>query len=426
MKVPVAMIRSEAHQEMPTNDAQRETPMPPLVNSAREAALKALGDLRPVRPPLFENDSRTLWLSSRTEAGRDLPSYFLVYFLLVDFLEFPHMGKSEKSAWTVPVRYRGRLYGVEHRKMGLGVFAPSLDPDARMSGKPTEDQEADAKDITALITKAVDAAGPYFDWRVKKAASGTQLNVLNKGSSLFERYEYFRDRFKALSTEEDGRKFEHQIKRDVLDDGMTLTNVSFPSLALLREADWNAQAAVEAFFSWTEHVFIHLAILQGRARTGDDVAKLAGADWKAKFKAALDVNEKATKNHYEVLLDLRAQIRNFMAHGSFGKRGEAFLFHSGAGAVPLLLTDDQRHRYSLTGKRAFNERWAITEIESFIAHLWSGARAPAKHHILSDLPSILTFAEDGTYKNAMVSEEAMEEFIENLAREFDNAANMDW
>jgi hypothetical protein len=310
--------------------------------------------------------------------------------------------------------------------MGLGVFAPSLDSDARMSGKPAEDQEADAKEITALITKAVAAAAPYFEWRAKKAASGTQLSVLNKGSSLFERYEYFRDRFNALATEAERRKLEHKIKRDVLNDGMKLTNVSFPSFALLREADWNAQAAVDAFFSWTEHVFIHLAILLGRVRTGDDIAKLAGADWKAKFKAALDVNEKATKYHYEVLLDLRAQIRNFMAHGSFGKRGEAFLFHSGAGAVPLLLTDDQQHRYSLTGKLAFNERWAITEIESFIAHLWSGARAPAKHHILSDLPSILTFSEDGTYKSVMVSEEAMEEFIKNLVREFDNAANMDW
>lgn len=195
---------------------------------------------------------------------------------------------------------------------------------------------------------------------------------------------------------------------------------------MLREAKWNAQAAIEAFFSWTEHAFIHLAILQGRLHTGKDVAQLAESDWKAKFKAALDLNDVSTKEHYDALLDLRAQIRNFLAHGAFGKRGEAFRFHSGAGAVPVLLTDDQRHRYSLTGKPAFDEKWAIDEIEAFIEHLWSASRAPAKHHISSDLPAILTFVEDGTYAHAMSSEESMMDFVEHLTGEIDRAANMDW
>ncbi|HWO41136.1 MAG TPA: hypothetical protein VNO43_04970 [Candidatus Eisenbacteria bacterium] len=310
--------------------------------------------------------------------------------------------------------------------MGLGVFAPSLDPQTRMSGRPTEEQEADAKEIAALITKAVDAAAPYFEWRAEQAASGTQLNVLNKGSSLFARYEYFRDRFRALTAEAEARKEERHITREKLEDGTEVVRGFSPSYSLRKEAEWNAQAAVEAFFSWTEHIFIHLAILRGSVRTGDDVARLAESDWKAKFKAALDLNDNKMKDHYDALLDLRAQIRNFMAHGSFGKRGEAFQFHSGAGAVPVLLTDDQRHRYSLTGKTAFDERWAISEIEDFIEHLWSGARAPAKHYILSDLPSILTLAEDGTYKRAMTSEDSMKEFIEHLTREFDNAADMNW
>jgi hypothetical protein len=406
--------------------AERPASLPRAMQKVCEAALEALGDLRPAGLPLSGDESRGLMLSSRTNGGRNLPPYYLVHFFLIDLLQFPHMGKWEKSAWTVPVRYRGRLYGIEHRKMGLGVFAPSLDPQARMSGSPTDEQEADAKEIAALISKAVAAATPYFEWRAEEAASGTQLNVLNKSSSLFERYEYFRDRFRTLSAEADSRKDEHHFTKQVLDDGTEVTSGFSPSYSLRREAEWNAQAAVEAFFSWTEHVFIHLAILQGRLRTGDDVAQLAESDWKAKFKAALDLSGKVTKEHYDALLDLRGQIRNFMAHGSFGKRGEAFHFHSGAGAVPVLLTDDQRHRYSLTGKPAFDERRAIDEIEAFIEHLWSGSREPAKHHVFSSLPSILTFAGDGTYARAMSSEDSMKEFVEHLTYEFDNAANMDW
>lgn len=310
--------------------------------------------------------------------------------------------------------------------MGLGIFAPNLDTQARMSGRPTEEQEADAQEIASLITKAVAAATPYFEWRAEQAASGNQLNVLNKSSSLFERYEYFRARFKELSGVAESRKSERHITKNTLEDGTEVTSGAFPSYSLLREATWNAQAAIEAFFSWTEHAFIHLAILQGKLHTGKDVAQLAESDWKAKFKAALDLSDVSTKEHYDALLDLRAQTRNFLAHGSFGKRGEAFRFHSGAGAVPVLLTDNQRHRYSLTGKPEVDEKAAIEEIEAFIKHLWSGSRAPAKHHISSDLPTILTLVEDGTYARAMNSEESMVDFVEQLAREFYRAGDMDW
>ncbi len=365
-------------------------------------------------------------LSSRTNGGRTLPHYYLVYFLLVDLLQFPHMGEWEKSAWTIPVRFRGRLYGIEHRKMGLGIFAPTLDPKATMNEPPTDEAETDAKEIAALITRAVAVANPYFEWRAEQAAAGNQINVLNKSSSLFERYEFFRDRFRALSAETESKKNERVITKKILDDDTEVTQGSFPAHALRKEANWHAQAAVEAFFSWTEHAFIHLAILRGRLCTGQEVARIAEADWKTKFKTALNLDEAATKKHYDELLDLRAQIRNFMAHGAFGKRGEAFRFHSGAGAAPVLLTEDQKHRYSLTGKPAFEERRAIEEMEEFIEHLWSGALGPARIFLFSSLPSILTFVSDGTYAHAMESEESMTEFVEYLARKFDNAANMDW
>ena len=399
---------------------------PPAIERAREAALKALGSLEPAGAPKSDIEARGLMLSSRTDGGRTLPEYYLVYFLLVDLLGFPNLGQWEKVAWTVPIRYRGKLYGVEHRKMGLGIFAPNLDPNARMSTAPSEEAEADARKIAALITKGVAAAAPYFEWRAEQAASGTQLNVLNKSDWLFDRYKFFRDRFEALSAEAELRKNERNIKKETLEDGIEVTTGSFPSYSLRREAEWNAQAAVEAFFSWTEHAFIHLAILQGRLHSGEDVASMANADWKTKFKSALDVSDTETKKHYDSLLDLRAQIRNFMAHGAFGKRGEAFRFHSSAGAVPVLLTGHQQHRYSLTGKPAFDERWAIAEIGEFIEHLWSGPRLPARPYVFSSLPSILTLVADGTYARAMQSEDDMKEFVDYLTHQFDNAANMDW
>ena len=404
----------------------RSRSLPPAMQRVRDAAFKALGALKPAAAPKSQSVLKGFILSSRTLGRQDLPPYYLVYFLLVDLLGFPKLGKWEKVAWKVPVIYRGRLYGIEHRKMGLGIFAPNLDPNATMSTAPSEEAESDAREIALLIKKGVAAAEPYFEWRAEQAAAGVDLNVVNNCDWLFDRYEFFRDRFKALSSEAGLRKSEKDIKEETLEDGTVVTTWSFPSSKLLIEAEWNAQAAVEAFFSWTEHVFIHLAILQGRLQSGEDVASMAGADWKSKFKAALDVSDAQTKKYYDNLLGFRAQIRNFMAHGAFGKRGEAFRFHSDAGAVPVLLTGRQKHRYSLTGDTEFDESSAIREIEKFINHLWSGSRMPARHYVHSGLPSILPCVADGTYARAMQSVDDMKVLTDHLTREFDNAANMDW
>ncbi len=404
----------------------RTSGLPADLEWVHEAARKALGEVQPAGPPKSDIESRGLMLSSRTNGGRDLPAYYLVYFLLVDLLGFPNLGKWEKTSWTVPIRFQGRLYSIEHRKMGLGIFAPTLDAKARMGARPTEAAEADARQIATLVRKAVGVAEPYFEWRAEQAAVGSNLNVLNNSDWLFDRYIFFRDRFYALSAEAERRKDERIVNKETLEDGTVVTSGSIPSYTLHKEARWSAQAAIDAFFSWTEHAFIHLAILQGTVHSGEEVARLAEADWKTKFKAALDVSDAPTKEHYDSLLDLRAQIRNFMAHGAFGKRGEAFHFHSDAGAVPVLLTHRQRHRYALTGQPAFDETGAITQMEDFIAHLWSGTRAAMKHHIFSDLPSILTFVADGTYARAIRSEEDMKSFVEDLTRQFDRAADMDW
>jgi hypothetical protein len=400
--------------------------LPLQVVRAIDAAKRALHDIEPAGPPQSKNEGTGLLLSARTKASSELPAYYLVYFLFVDALSFPRLGQWEKSAWTVPIRYCGRLFGVEHRKMGLGIFAPNLEPGARSSGTPTDQAERDARAIADQIKAATAAAEPYFKWRAERAVSTSELNVANKSEVLFDRYIYFRDSSQRLVDEATRRKDERVVEESRPSADIKLTSVFIPSQSLRREANWHAQAAIEAFFSWTEHAFIHLAILQGRLKNGTDVARLAEADWKTKFKAALDVAEAQTKVHYETLLDLRAQVRNFVAHGAFGKRGEAFSFHTGAGAIPVLLTSEHRQKFSLSGRPPYEERTAIEHIELFLQFLWSGPRAPAQHYLNSGLPSVLTYAVDGTYESAMQSVSNMESFILGFIRQVERAANMEW
>jgi hypothetical protein len=274
----------------------------------------------------------------------------------------------------------------------------------------------------------VKAATPFFDHVASEAAAGSRLNIKNNSGWLFSRYEYLRDQFKEKTASAQARKAEVVKTEQTSVNGIKSESYSMPALRLREEAAWLGIATIEAFFSWTEHVLIHIAVLQGRLKTGEEVAELAAAGWSEKVKAAIGLHDAAVKLLFDELLAIRRQIRNYMAHGAFGKQGQAFEFHSTAGAVPVNLTDsDGRDRFSMWFGPSFGEAGAIETAERFVEKLWDGDLAPARIYIQdAALPIILPYASDGTYERAMASVEDMEWFVEGLTREMDNAVNMDW
>jgi hypothetical protein len=393
-----------------------KSPLPTELEAIREKALRAIRPLKPLDSST-EHDPKTLFLARRTTAGRELPPYYLVYFLLVDLLGFPHAGKWEKTAWSVAVDWNGRGFLIEHRKMGLGVFAQDVERD-----------ELAARQLVIRIQKAVRAAQPYFEWLAGEAVSRSEVNVVNNASTLYGRYEFLRDSYHAKRDEYERRKTERVVTEGTTPDGGTRSQSSFPAFHLIAESGWLAISAVEAFFAWTEHIFIHVALVTGRKSTATEVTEMAEADWSVKFQSALNLTDSDAKTHYDRLVSLRKELRNYVAHGAFGKQGEAFNFHSGAGAVPVLLPHKVGSRkFKLAHGMSFDASAAIIAMEDFIAYLWSGERAPAERYIQqSELPLILTYAHNGTYSRAMNSVEDMEEFVRHLSGEFDRAADMDW
>ncbi len=371
--------------------------------------------LHPIKPA----DSTTraprdfLFSAKPTRAGDSLPPYYLVYFLLVDLLGYKNLGHFEKIAWSVPLDFNGRAFLVEHRKSGLGLFAQDT----------TLDQAA-AKTIATRIQRAVAAAEPYFKWLADQAANGSRLNVLNRSMELFDRYRFYVDRYFATRAEATALRDE-TLNRE-LPPGVSLYFT--PGLALSRRAKWLALTAIDTFFSWTEHVFIHIAILQGDLKTGQDVRRAANSNWHSKFRLAMDCANPDTLEYFEHLRTIRQQIRNFDAHGSFGKHREAFMFHSRAGAVPLSLPDERRSNTLRFGRGIdFVEHEAVELIERFVDHLWSGSRAPARLYIQrSGLPLNLSFAQDGKYARAMQSEEEMMTFLDEQAAIYDRHVNMEY
>jgi hypothetical protein len=234
--------------------------------------------------------------------------------------------------------------------------------------------------------------------------------------------------YQDIHDEAERRSEERIVDEHTGSRGTRWTTITIPAYELRKKSQWIAQAAIAAFFSRTEHVFIHIAILTGKVKTGSEVQKLAKSFRHIKFDSALDRSDDRTKDLYDKLSIIKEQMRNFMAHGAFWKRGKAFHFHSGAGAVPVLLAERQGvYGVTIKGEVVFDEPSALETIERFIAHLWSGTREPARIYIQeSGLPLLLTMASDGTYLRTLRSTEEMEEFVLGLSRQFDDAANMDW
>ncbi len=397
---------------MPPDNPEKN--LPSHLEEVREAARQALGEVAPSGLPLSKQETRDLMFSSATEGSGDLPPYYLVYFLLVDLLGFASMEGGKRAPWTVPVRYRGRLYGIEPRESDFGIFAPCQDQEAGIDAAPAEEAQKDSREIASLVCRAAAAARPWFEWRAGQAASGTDLNVVNSNQWLFSRYEFFRDRFHSLSAEAEQRKGELIRTKGAVKDGTPFTAHSYPSLQFQKEAEWNGQAAIEAFFAWTEHLFIHLSILRGKLYSGNDVAAMAGEDWEVKFRKALDEGDPETEKHLEFLLGLRTQTDKQVKHGAFGKEGEAFWFHSEAGPAPIYLTRDPTLPYSLSAEPPLDEATAILRIEEFIKYLWSGPRKAMQLYVFSNLPGFLNFASNGTYERAIQSEGTMKRLINSL------------
>jgi hypothetical protein len=388
------------------------------IEKYKEKALKILS-------PIKEADDDTkaeknfLFNAKRSKAGRLLPEYYLIFFLLSDLLGFKNLGKFEKIAWSFPIDYKGKAFLIEYRKFGVGIFI-----------QDEENDEDDALEISKKISGAIKSVRPFYDHIAEQAVTNSEFSVKNNNRQLFERFDFLLNLYKAEYQKylDNKGKTEEKVTKN---ESGTITSTIYSSLdfEFKQRANWLAISCIEAFFSWTEHLFIHLAIVGQELSEGGKVSELISAEWKTKFKAAIPIDSsKTASDFYNELITVRNQLRNFVAHGAFGKDGNAFSFHSNTGAVPVLMNHKKKkNKFSLHGHLTFKEQTVIELIEEFIKFLWSGNTAPAMHYTQEcELPTILPYAANGTYGAASESMEFMQEFAGKIMWDFDNAANMDW
>lgn len=380
----------------------------------KEKAEKIIFPIKPVEKN-FSNIQKEFFNASRSLAGYNLPVYYLVYFLLVDLLEFKNLGEFEKVAWSVPIDYKGKVFFIEHRKFGIGVFVQNL-----------EEDEKDAEEIVKKINGAVKSARPFYDFIAEQAVMNSKFNINNYNSKLYSRFDFlltlYKDNYK-LYIENKGKTKRVSTKTDS-SESVRITHLDYE---YYEKANWCAISCIEAFFSWTEHLFIHIAVISQNISNGNEISNLIDAEWKTKFTKAIPITSDEISKFYNDLLIVRQQLRNFVAHGAFGKNGNAFKFHSNAGAVPVMMNyKTNRNKFSLHGTLTFKEQDVILLIEEFIKFLWNDLEPVMYYTQDCNLPTILTLASNGFYSVATENIETMRIFADKLMSDFDNSVNMDW
>ena len=180
MQVLALIRRQERERAKQSEEKEKARSRFPDFEKIRERAARALAPLKPAdKQSIAPKDLP--FVAKSTKAGRHLPEPYLVYFLLVDLLNYRDLGHWEKLAYSIPVDFNGTAYLVEHRKFGLGLFA--ADPEL---------QEDDATRIVHLIRNAVKVSRPYFEHLADEAADGSKLNLKNHSRALYDRYLFFR------------------------------------------------------------------------------------------------------------------------------------------------------------------------------------------------------------------------------------------
>ena len=378
------------------------------MSSKKLAAVLAaiLRDFEPWKDP----DRDYQWGGPKVELTAEqikaLPPYS-IFLALVTFSNFPYYGRSEKIAWTVPVRFRGISYLISHQKFGLRIH-------------PANPEDTNAELEAAMIDRLLHAIR-ISDGLVKPLAEAQvaagNVTIDNQGALYLGKYWFFRGKAEECyatpgptAAEDPLIAINRKLKAD-------------------REGFFYASAALEAYFSYLEHLLVLTLAYCDFDPTKENLVSFVSSFWAEKFKRIFDLtSDNEAERVYHSLLQIKEKFRNPLSHGGFDKDATTFHFHvPGLGALPMSLS-----RYAESIHYGFNPIVAVTfkevcETLDRAEHFFeNGTRRLEMRCVRSGMAVSFSERSRASYKDAIKSEENADAFIEDTLTAMDNATNMDW
>lgn len=346
-------------------------------------------------------------LSSMTPPGFPIPG--LLLFGLTELLGLADEGPEEKVRWSVRFSVDEATFGFEYRKFGL-----------RMLCEPARLDEPIARQVLGKARALTDIAEGYLsdEYALDQINAG-RFTMENLYGRLEQRYRFLRGQAEvayatAPPPPETGQ-----------DEGSTwhFHDTGRPA----REGGALGTAAVDAFFSRTEHLFCLAAAFRSAALPPGGILELLSSNWPTKARATLDLADPTAKSFYDKLLDVREEWRNPLAHGGFLSGGGSLHFHiPRVGALPARLRRTPKGvRMGFTlHESSFQE---LTKLfDAFDHFLKQGELRHAMRWAEANLDVAFDAASRSRYIAACRSDEEFEDFLEWTERDLDRHANMDY
>jgi hypothetical protein len=237
-------------------------------------------------------------------------------------------GPGEKVVWWVDFTYRGEWCELAHQKFGLRLFLY------------TEASEEEAQKTMQEIVKKLRSSMRTVEKVILDIAPELlgkgNATVVNQHRSLLRAYEYFRERATNPVMIEDETIYHEPVEGSLISGGITFKS---GKTQMQLNAFHDMIAAITAYLSVLEHVFVLALAFADFEPEKDDVTQVIGSRWGEKFDRLMG-KDKQARRYRERLTQVVERWRNPYSHGGFEKGHDAtiWLHTPGIGALPVGLT----------------------------------------------------------------------------------------
>lgn len=343
----------------------------------------------------------------------------LVLFGLRTVMGFRWSGPWEKVRWTVYATVDGEPFGFALQKFGFRILA-RRDVSPKLLAR-----------VTGQLSGSLKLLEPLLKIYATAQIAEGNLTLQNRMRMYEDRYRYFR----GLAD----RAFAFEPIEEPVASRKKASDVDLLQAAVARinrkgEADghgfYASSAMVDAWFSGLEHRMLLLRAFLGRPIANGDFPAFLAAKWDDRFVALFDDGiETSTGTLLGQLRDVKAVIRNPLAHGGVENDGGAFYFHlPRVGAVPANLS-----RYRGRLKMSFFPIVAGTHEETcqlfdaVDALLTSGPFELANEFVRWGIDPQFDAKSIAEYGEAIAEGgEAVEALVDHLGRLWERHVNMDY
>jgi hypothetical protein len=362
--------------------------------------------------PAHDEDYR-LNLNYVSAVAERLPLPYMVFLTLIMGTDCEYVRRpAEKTAWSINLRFRDVPFCLEHGKSGMRI-ATSAAPDSPV-----------IEELVRVLHRAFPVADRVLQPDVDVQVRAGNVTAPNRQHLFRQRYEFFRDSaraaFEAPPRSEDifrpqGSAREEARSVDIFKNG--------------REGFFFGAAAIDAYFSWLEHVLVLVLPFVEYDPTKDDLVAFIGGAWTDKLKRVWDLaSDKDAKSLYDALREIKERFRNSIAHGGLEKGDASLAVHiPGLGAVPTRLshfTESIHYGVFPLKNASFGE--ACELFNAVDAHLRNGSTRYGMRFAESALNVAFDAKSREDYQKAMQSDDDFDGLLGRLSYFDDMHANMDW